>query len=125
MDVQDVIQTFADGETVDPEALDRALADPEGRRHLIDILVLRGFMHTDAAIPSAPVVRRPLRWLSIAAAIALVATLGGYLAGERTATNRLAAPPAVVPAAPIDAPEPTQVITFKPGVDWNEHKGGF
>jgi hypothetical protein len=134
-----VIEAFADGESVDPEALDDALAEREGRAHLIDLLVLRGFVNGRGLPPPArtatPIVHargaaRPLRWLSIAALVAIAASVGGYAIGERTASvrqrNDLAATnvtnAASAPMAP--APTPTRVIRFEPGVDWTEHGGG-
>src|SRR5262249_23670367 len=42
--LHDVIAEFADGEAVDPNALKQALAEAEGRDHLIDVLVLRGMI---------------------------------------------------------------------------------
>jgi len=133
-DMDDVIEAFADGERVDPEDLDRALADPAGRAHLRDILVLRGFMRsaslvqTPAAANAAPRIGRSFGWLSIAAALTVVASIGAYVAGEHVASSRMsiAAAPAPGPTstAPVAAPEPTHVIRFEPGVDWTEQKGG-
>ena len=152
-DIFDPIQAFVDGEPVDPAALERALADPDGRAHLVDILVLRSLVkRSTAAIVSASTAHggwpwaRVIRWMGAAAAIVLVATLvgvGGYVAGERrsgattpagpttAATMAQAAPatgaasPTAGPAAvtPAAAPAPTVVITFKPGVDWTERGG--
>jgi hypothetical protein len=138
-DDYDVIHGFADGEAVEPEALERALGDPDGRRQLIDLLVLRGFMTNPSLAPAvAPARRRGLgrslvRW-SIAAVVMIAAASAGYAAGARaTATrdrrdlaSRLAAP-AQTQAAPTPsavAPEPTRVIRFEPGIDWTEHQGG-
>jgi hypothetical protein len=134
-DIYDVIQAFADGEPVDPEELDRALADREGRAHLIDVLVLRGFVNEPGLAPLAPVavaparvVARPLRWLSIAALVTIAASVGGYVVGERAASgkqrNELAATSATNSASAPAAPTPTRVIRLEPSVDWTEHRGG-
>ena len=146
-DLYDAIQAFVDGEPVDPAALERALADPGGRAHLIDILVLRSLVkraddagrHVRASGDTTPGVvrRRPSRWIAAAAAAVLVATLasvGGYVVGERTSSVRPvsargaqdatpAASDAIAAPAPSAAPAPTVVITFKPGVDWTERGG--
>ena len=86
----DVIDAFADGEPVAPDALDRALADADGRQHLIDLLVLRGFAMSPQLAPvvAPPRAARPyLRW-SIAALVAIAAGTSGYVAGSRTADAR-------------------------------------
>ena len=125
---EDVVQALVDGEPVDQQALERALADPEGRAHLIDLLVLRGFLRNSTLAQPVAGNRREarglrLRWLSVAALIVAVASLGGYVAGERRAASRAAADSSVANAA-VDAPAPTHVIRFEPGVDWTEKKGG-
>ncbi len=43
-DYQDVIAGFVDSEPVEAHALGDALARPEGRAYLIDLLVLRGLV---------------------------------------------------------------------------------
>jgi hypothetical protein len=133
-DIYDVIQAFADGEPVEPAELDAALADPEGRAHLIDIVVLRKLVKASTTVVSMPAgartVRHPLRWLAAAAAVVLAASVGSYLIGARSTsspvqnTSTAATEPrqeAIVPAVP--APAPTVVIRFQPGVDWTERGG--
>src|SRR6476620_11793529 len=98
MDIQDVIQAFADGEPVDPVELEQALADPEGRAHLIDIVVLRKPVrrsHVAAPVPlahadvsSGVTSRHTLRAVAAAAVVALVASAGGYFFGEHITTLR-------------------------------------
>jgi hypothetical protein len=133
-EIHDVIAAFADGEPVDPEHLEQALAQPEGRTYLIDLLALRGLFGRRAAWPTAaeapaarPFARRVLR-ISAAAAFVVAAALGGYVTGRRSP----AAPPPAPDAGPVTArievtvtaPPPTQVIRFEPGVDWKEGGGG-
>lgn len=131
----DVIAAFADGERVAPDALRQALADEAGRDYLIDLLVLRGLVHTagpemEIETPRlASRARRRSQWLGIAAGV-VACVLGGYAAG------RLAAPVVYVPtvaavvektvpsAGPVTAPAPTTVIRLEPGVDWKENIGG-
>jgi hypothetical protein len=133
-DVIDVIEAFADGESVDPARLKEALADEAARDHLIDMLVLRGMVggqtvarpSSIVAFPSAPAPVAKLswaRWLPAAAAVALIGGITGYLAGSRSAIAPAADSTAMsVSSAP--APAPTQVIHLREGVDWTEKAGG-
>lgn len=132
-----VVAAFADGEAVDAVALDRALAEADGRAYLIDLLALRDLVTVvpgGARTPAPPdVAPSPRRWWSVAAAIAVVSVLGGYAAGRFAPFDRstplgdsAAAPAVVAPAAAgtLDAPEPTNVIRLEPGVDWQETGAG-
>jgi hypothetical protein len=138
-DIYDVIQSFADGEPVDPMELEAALADPDGRAHLVDIAVLRKLVKGTTAVASMPTgagrtVRHPIRWLAAAAMVVMSASAGGYFLGERASSGLGPAAlnqPAVIdttgsvaPIPPAPAPAPTKVITFQPGVDWTE-RGGY
>ena len=126
-EIHDCIAAFADGEPVDPEGLDRALADAEGRAYLIDLLVLRGLYARRDALPAPDARARNarLRWLPAVAALVVVSVLGGYVAGRQSG-ERVPATPAGPPTAQseVTAPAPTQVIRLEPGVDWNERGGG-
>jgi hypothetical protein len=53
-DYQDVIAEFVDSEPVEAQALGDALARPEGRAYLIDLLVLRGLVGDARAIGGRP-----------------------------------------------------------------------
>jgi hypothetical protein len=90
----EVISAFLDGEAFEPAALGSALADPDGRALLIDLVALR---HLVAETPEAfPVVRqrRGGRLLFVAAAAAIVlASLVGYSLGERQGALAADAPP--------------------------------
>lgn len=126
-EIHDCIAAFADGERVDPEGLDRALADAEGRAYLIDLLVLRGlFGHRSApAVPAMPSRTSRFGRLPAVAALVVVSVLGGYIAGRQTGDRPPAAPTGPLTAqSEVTAPAPTQVIRLEPGVDWNERKGG-
>ena len=102
----EVISDFLDGEAFEPRALGEALADPAGRDLLIDFVILRyaARTHEDeiAARAEAPQRRSPGRLLLAAAAV-LVALLGGYQFGHRSAA-----------AEPTQAPDATRVVQ----VDW-------
>ena len=119
MDIQDVIQAFADGEPVDPVELEQALADPEGRAHLIDIVVLRKLVRRShvtgrradlqvrqpCAGPAGPAyVPRRLRAVAAAAVVAVVASAGGYFFGEHITTLRT--PAAIVTPVQSTTSEP-------------------
>jgi hypothetical protein len=134
----EVLDALVDGELVDPEALDRALAEPEGRRYLIDAWLLREAVQEESAVevaaPPAAVVA-PLRWQSlvVAAGIACVCLVGGYLVGVNLAQvgQRGAShppPPIVTPAAParpssFPVPAPTRVIRLELDANWKDSSG--
>ena len=135
----EVIAALADGERVDADQLDRALADPAGRAYLIDVMLVRGLVagHTlhESAFVAPPV--RPERRRPIAGAFAIAASLllllasgfGGFVAGHRVAgalaaSDPIPAPePIVMPDTQISAPAPTRVIHVEPGVDWKRQEG--
>ena len=139
-DMYEVIDAFADGERVDPDRLERALADPSGRTYLVDLLVMRGLVleqhsaHTQirTVMPPTPP-RRPAAGLFAIAAsllLLLVSGFGGFVAGHRVAARMTATPVPVaierivLPDTQISAPAPTRVIQVEPGVDWKRSAGG-
>ncbi len=130
-EIRSTIDAFADGEAVDTGALKEALATPEGRDYLVDVLVLRQLvLHESSPTRSAAVGPIPAmpsrRWWPAAAALAGIGIMGGYYAGRQTA------PAAVLPAAEIAAPlavpgaapEPTRVIRLEDSADWTDRSGG-
>ena len=105
----EVISAFLDNETFDPQALSAALADPEGRALLIDLLTLRRLAQPDEmglAQPSGRARAPRMRRLAAIAAALTLAVVGGYQLGER----------AGVPAT--DPPAPTRVVTS--ATTWQE-----
>jgi hypothetical protein len=139
MDVTEVVETFVDGEAVEPAALMAALSEPEGRQLLVDLLVLRGLVlghdaprHL-AVATAAPQKTSRWRLLSMAAGLAAVSIASGYVVGARNAPTAVVTE---VPSAPATArggstatavtaaPAPTQVIRLSNGVDWTERAGG-
>jgi hypothetical protein len=129
-EAHDVIAAFADGERVDPDALCDALAWPEGRAYLADLLVLRGLVQAagpDVDATASP--RRSSRWLGLAAAL-VTCVAGGFAWGSQVTrlepvTTRTTT--TIGPAtgdAPVLAPPATEFITLRPGVDWRESAGG-
>jgi hypothetical protein len=138
-DLQEVIGAFADGERVDAARLDRALADPEGRAYLIDLLLVRGLVGDQLAhegtfitTPTQPQRRRRVTGaFAIAASLLLLVAsgFGGFVAGHRVAGALAPSSPPpvperiVMPDTQISAPAPTRIIQVEPGVDWKRQEG--
>jgi hypothetical protein len=138
----DVIGAFVDNESINAEDLAAALATPDGREYLIDLLVLRGLVSDglpDALKPGAApgrVVAAAGRrsssafWLPVAAAALVAIGLGaGFIAGRALDRPARLTPPVVAQTPAADAgtavaPAPTHVIHMEKGVDWNERSGG-
>jgi hypothetical protein len=117
--MHDVISAFLDNEPFDGQELSRALASPEGRELLLDLIAMRALVSPPEAIAVAPAsVRRPARWFLASAAAAVVTLVAGYQLGRVSESGSAASAPGL--AAAIVAPEPTNVIKFEPGVNWTE-----
>lgn len=110
-----VISAFIDNEPFDPNELRDALATPEGREELLDLIALRDVAQPAPAIAlvAARPVRARARW-ALAAAAAAVLAVGGYTVGRSMASEDVQA------IAQVTAPEPTSVFTFEPGKNWND-----
>ena len=127
-----VLAAFLDGEHVDGDALKLALSTDEGRDYLIDLLALRQAAARMGPVsfpaPGAERSRLVVR-LTAAAAIALVASALGFVAGGRLGPPRDPGVPAQTVEAVIDvsdavrAPQPTQVIRLQPSTGANPPKG--
>ena len=135
-EIREIVAAFADGERVNVDELERALAMPEGRDHLIDLLALREVTVGPATAGSTLVMppKRPA-WrylrLAVAAAVVCVSTAAGYALGSRSARQApgavsVASSPQVADSIPANVapPAPTRVIRLEPGVDWQERGGG-
>jgi hypothetical protein len=133
----EILDAFIDGETVDPAALKRALSDPAGRDYLIDAWLLRGIVQDEIASETAQPQSRggsPVRSWLIAASLAGVCLIGGYVVGARFAGVIVPAPaPAtssgtetVAPAPPPSStvPAATRVIRLELDPNWKESAGG-
>jgi hypothetical protein len=126
-----VVESFIDGESVDLGALKDALARPEGREHLVDLLALREAVWATAPRGFAVAERkrtrfeRGVRWVAVAAGVVLSLTTG-YVAGHETAQPATESSSVetimIAPSAPL--PEATRVISLRPGVNWTETSGG-
>jgi hypothetical protein len=125
-----VLAALADGERVDSDDLRTALADPKARDYLVDLVALRDAFGTVTAMPAVRPHERHsawtrATWLTAAAAVISLAT--GYIAGQRTAAQTLATPTietSVDLGSPPVAPQPTVVVSLRPGVNWTETTGG-
>lgn len=133
----DVVDAFADGECVAASDLEVALAHEDARAYLIDVLALRGLVtgarSQGAALAPAkqPPQRASLLKFAAAAALIIVGTGAGFLAGRgvgRAADFAQPVPTVVVtggePAQRTTAPAPTHVYRMENGVNWNEKAGG-
>ena len=111
----EVISAFIDNEPFDSRELAEALADPDGRAMLIDLIALRSLAEPDEApVAVAPPRRRtrPLQ-MAIAAAAVVTALAGGYQWGERAA---------VAVPDPESPPAPSRVVSA--GAEWVVPPGG-
>jgi hypothetical protein len=129
----EVLDAFVDGELVDPDDVKRALSEPDGRDYMVDAWLLRNAvqdeMSTDTAAPVIVRTTAPARhsW-AIAAAVAGISLIGGYLVGTRLpnifgpartdppAATVVAPPPVPVPAPAATSfplPSPTRVILLE------------
>lgn len=123
-----VIEAFADGESVEADALKDALALAEGRDHLVDVLFVRqlaGGQGATRPIVISPTRKAGARWGWIAAAAAIVLSVaGGYAVGRRASNDTTPAPTTEGQMVMTPAPTPTRVIQLENGVDWSERGGG-
>ena len=130
----EILDAFVDGETVDPVTLKQALSDAVGRDYFVDAWLLRGLVQdevaSDAAPPSAHT-RTLLRSWLIAATIAGVCLVGGYMAGARFTGVLAPRPETPAPAETVSAPASqsfpvppaTRVIRLDLDPNWKETGG--
>ena len=110
-DHAELFSALMDREVVDPDALARALEDPQARRALVAFASVRQALHEPA--PGEPAwlaaqaprlaATRPHRdrWRLVAAAVLLVAGLGAGVVAERYRSQQR-------------PPEPTRVVQLDP-----------
>ena len=90
-----VISAFLDDEPFDAAELAAALADPEGRTLLIDLVALRHIVQPDEPAATALAGTFRSRWRPLLATAAmLVALAGGYVLGDRRGAVDQSEPPA-------------------------------
>ena len=120
----EVLSALVDGEAVRAEELAAALELPGAHSALVDFVRIREAVENDPARPTdafharigrrLPQLersdgsrgRRAARWAAVAA-LAVLIPLGVYMISQ----------PAADTARP-QAPEPTHVLSYEPGVDW-------
>ena len=115
----EVVAAFVDGERVDTLALKTALAQPEARDYLADLIALREVMAQAGSTPAAAA-RPSRRWLIGAAAAVMLSLSGGYALGLRLGGTGTGDGSVV---ANTPAPQPTRVIEVSPGAS-NVPQGG-
>lgn len=121
----EVIAAFVDGERVDPARLKSALATPDGRDYLADMVALREVVAHDLVPAAHAPARSTRRWIVATAAAVVLSLAGGYSLGHRSAPGG-GAPAlggAVRSSASDAAPAPTRVIEVAPGSSYVT-KGG-
>lgn len=119
------IAAFVDGERIDPAALKRALADEDGREYLVELVALREVMTDTMPTPAEALAPSPTRstpWMRLAAAAAVIITVGaaGYGLGRFTLERRVAAEREAAEKAPTPTREVPDV-----GTTWTETTGGL
>jgi hypothetical protein len=125
-----IVEAFIDGEAIDLEALKNALARQESREHLVELLALRDAVWTMAPRGYVPIerkrtpVERGIRWFAIAAGVMLGVAMG-YLAGQGTSRRPAdsSGVEAIMDVTVAPPPQPTHVISLRPGVNWTETAG--
>lgn len=109
MSTHEVVSAFLDDEPFEPADLAAALADPEGRRLLLDLVALRTLVRADPIEPPARIapsaISRP-KWIAVGflAASVLFGVGAAWLL-----------PPRLRHPADDVPPTPTHVITFETG----------
>src|SRR5215467_12280603 len=101
MNAHEVISALLDDEPFEPQELESALSEADGRALLVDLVALRRVVRPDVVIPSP--IRGPLAWglarWVIAAATMLLALSGAYVLGAKR-----------TPSDVSQAPAPTRVL---------------
>jgi len=121
----ELISAFIDGEPVDPVLLAVALGTPAGREYLVDLLRLGALVaeaETDAVGETPGSARKESRRWLVAAAAALLVSLGAFAAGMQVGQQVI---PALTTAQQQDAPIPDRVIELREGIEWRNNLGGM
>lgn len=124
----EALAAWADGERVERADVLAALATPEGRAYVVDVMALRQMVALTTPHDVALAVTPARRWPRVlaAAAAAMVCIAAGYSAArfQGRVTPAPALSNALMPSSSATAPAPTHVIRFESGVDWRETAGG-
>jgi hypothetical protein len=107
MNTHDVISAFLDNEPFDASELARALADPDGRELLLDLVAMRTLVRDESVVTPVPAVpdrgSRP-KWIAVGFLAASV------LFGAGTAWLL---PPLLRQQSADAPPQPHHVVTFE------------
>jgi hypothetical protein len=118
----EVLSAVLDGDVVDIAGLETALENPQGRRVFVDFVRLRQTAGNDIATPRREfyegvvrdmTVNEPVRRRGLPFPLAAAAVLVAMLFGSMLDLNFIRRDP-----GPVVPPEPTRVLRFEPGVDW-------
>jgi hypothetical protein len=118
----EVLSAVIDGDPVDIALLETALENAEGRRVFVDFVRLRQTAGNDNGNPRREfyegvvrdlTVNQPVRRRGLPVPLAAAAILGAMLFGSMLDLNIIRRDP-----GPVVPPEPTRVLQFEPGVDW-------
>jgi hypothetical protein len=119
-EMSEVLSAFVDGEDVDGQVLVEALNEPGACELLIEFVQLRNACRTEerpnaAFYAAIGKTLSPVRWrrafrLLAAAAVLVLATLGGFELGSRLSSRRQVDEP----------PTPTRVLQFERGAEWHQ-----
>jgi hypothetical protein len=116
----EIVAAFADGERVDAQALKAALARPEIRDYLADLIALREVVGQSGPQAAVTPARPGRRWLVAAAAAVMLSLGGGYALGARLSSPR---PDESGDVSASAAPQPTRVIEVAPGASFVSQGG--
>ena len=119
----EVIAAFVDGERVDTDALKAALALSDGRDYLVNTIALREVVTNDTAAVTAIASRPARRWLVAAAAAIVLSLGGGYALGHRFGVAKGVDVERAATAADVAAPQPTRVIDVASGSSYISQGG--
>lgn len=111
----EVVAAFVDGERVDAQALKLALAQPDARDYLADLVALRELIGHSSVASAVAAARPSRRWLIGAAAAVVLSLGGGYALGLGLGLAPGHDGPAVSASV---APKPTRVIEVAPGASY-------
>lgn len=108
MDTHEIISAFIDDEPFDPADLAAALADPDGRQMLLDLVALRTLVRDEPIVAPARVAASRPKWIAI-----------GFLAASVLfgAGAAWLLPPLLRQPSADAPPRPDHVVTFETGHD--------
>ena len=110
----EIVAAFVDGERVDAQALKSALAQPDARDYLADLVALREVLGQSGPQAAAASARPGRQWLVAAAAAVALSLGGGYVLGVRLGSTQ----PGGGSVSQGAAPQPPRAIEVAPGATY-------